>query len=126
MGYSNLCKVQELIDDGKPLSVLQESQFIRDVVYVVISGNNCVHLHEINCDDVGGQYLYNLWFTKVTINVQSSLSLERMQSIDFNTITPCLSVSRFYDSSHFYNFYSNEFKLPWIPKSINMFVNKNI
>ena len=60
LGYSTLGQVQEMIDDGKPLSVLQESQFIRDVVYVVISGNNCVHLHKINYDDEGGQCLYNL------------------------------------------------------------------
>ena len=58
--YTSLGKVQEMIDGGKPLSVLQELQFIHDVVYIVISGNNCVNLHEINCDDSSGQMIYNL------------------------------------------------------------------
>ena len=133
--YASLGKVQEMLDGGKPLSVLQELQFIHDVVYIVISGNNCVNFHEINCDDSSGQMIYNLWFTKVTVKEQFSISLERMQSIDFKTFIPCLCVSRLSDSSHFYNFYSNDwlyrdqngkFKLPWIPKSINIFINKNM
>ena len=57
--YPNLRNVQELLGDGLPISILQESQFIHDVVYVVISGNNCIHPHKIICDDESGQCLYN-------------------------------------------------------------------
>ena len=133
--YSNIHKVQELIGNGLPISFLQESQITQDVVYVVISGNNCIHLHEIICDDEGGQCLYNLWYTKVSMYVESTISFENLQSIDFNTFTSCLAVSHSFDLLYYYYLYSNDwlyrgfdgkFKLPCIPKSMNMFVNKNM
>ena len=133
--YSNLSKVLELIRIGKPLSVIQESQYIRDVVYIVISGNNCVHLHEINFEDSSGQTIYNLWFTKVTVTEKFSLSLDNLQSIDFNIFNACICTSRLYETSYIYNCFSNDwlyrefdgkFKLPSIPKSLNMFVNQII
>ena len=135
MVYPNIQKVQELLGDGLPLSILQESQFIHDVVYVVILGNNCIHLHKIICDDEGGQCLYNLWYTKVSVYVESTISFAKLQSIDFNTFTPCLAVSHCFDLLYYYNLYSNDwlyrgldgkFKLPCIPKFMNTFVNKNM